>query len=136
MKLTPFLFALALLTPTLAAAEAPRVIDMTSTLLDLKGQPIKDMTKATKEDPQCAKCGPLTLGVAVGLALTTPRQEEHLSALDSAKRGALALRIYGEKSVTLTADQISMIIKLMDIWGPLITARAVPMLDPAQDLTK
>ena len=121
-----------------AFAEEPRTIDMTVVLKDAAGKPIADMTQSTPEDPQCAKCCHLTLGRAAATALLVERQKEepNLAAVDKAKRGALALYITDNPAAKLTAAQIAEIVRLMNIWPPLIVVRSIPLLDPNIDLTK
>lgn len=123
--------------PPAAERYGGRSIDMTTVLHDLKGAPIPDTTQATRDDPTCAKCSSLTLGAVVAAALLNDHPgETNLSSTDKAKRGALAMHIYDSKSVALTASQISMLIPLLSIWPPLISAQAIPLLDPNIDLTK
>ena len=128
-------FGFALLASSAIAAEAPH-IDMMTVITDLHGKPIPDGSQATPADPQCQKCSPLTLGVVVATALLTDRKDEpNLSALDKAKRGLLAMRIVNDKAAALTAPQISEIERLLNVWPPLIVARALPLIDPATDLS-
>ena len=119
-------------------APSPRTVDMTTVLTDLHGKPIPDGTQATIADPQCAKCGPLTLGTAVALALLTDRgrDEPGLSAIDKAKRGVLAMRLLDASAAVLTAAEAAEIIKLSSILSPMVEMRLVPLIDPAVDLTK
>lgn len=129
-------FALSLLATPAFAAEAPRTIDMTTVITDLHGKPLPDGTQVTADDPQCTKCSPLTLGVVVASALLADRKDEpNLSAIDKAKRGALALRILNEKAAVLTATQASEITRLLTVWTPLVVARALPLIDPATDIS-
>jgi hypothetical protein len=122
----------------LAADPAPpRVIDMTVVLTDLRGKPIVDTTQATVEDPQCARCGPLTLGTAVALALLTERKDEpNLSAVDKAKRGILAMRLLDNKAATLTGPETALIDRLVSVLSPMVVARVIPLIDPTVDLSK
>lgn len=117
---------------TMAEPPAGRTIDMTVVLLDQNSKPIPDQSQATVADPRCEKCAPLTLGAAVAFALLSDHRDERPipDALEKARRGALALSLLDNKSATLSADKTAKIIKLMDIWGPIVIVRAVPLLDP------
>lgn len=129
------IFALSLLSaPALAAAPSP--VDMTTVILDQRGKPIPDTSQATPEDPKCEKCSPLTLGTVVATALLTDRgqTEPNLSAIEKAKRGVLALKVLDGKDVTLNAKETADVVRLLSIWPPLITARAIPLIDPNQDI--
>lgn len=118
------------------AAEAPRTIDMTTVITDLHGKPLPDGSKATADDPKCEKCAPLTLGTVVASALLAERKDEpNLSTVDKAKRGVLAMRIVDDKAAVLTAPQVSEIERLLNAWSLLVVARALPLIDPATDLS-
>lgn len=133
---TRFVLAALLLSLSAAAPEAPRTIDMTAVINGTDGQPLKDTTKQLPDDPKCDNCGSLTLGSVVAAALLMDRKDEpNLSSVDKAKRGVLALRLLDDKTATLTAPQIADITRLMNIWPAIVVARALPMLDPAVDLS-
>lgn len=120
------------------ATEAPaaRTIDMTTVITDLHGKPVPDGTQVTPDDPKCEKCAPLTLGTVIANALLADRRDEpNLSAIDKAKRGVLAMRIVDDTAAVLTAPQVSEIERLLNIWSPLVVARALPLIDPATDLS-
>lgn len=124
-----------LVVPALAA-EAPRTIDMTTVITDLHGKPIPDGTQVTSADPKCENCTALTLGMVAATALLAERKDEpNLSAIDKAKRGVLAMKIVDDKAVVLTAPQVSEIERLLNVWPPLIVAKALPLIDPATDLS-
>lgn len=118
-----------------AFAADPRTIDMTTVIVDLRGKPIIDGGQATPEDPRCEKCEPLTLGVVVSTALLSERKDEpNLSSIEKGRRGLLAMRVADDKAAVLTSAQISEIIRLLNVWAPLVVARVIPMLDPAVDI--
>ena len=129
---------LALLLPLLFAMPAwadQRPIDMTTVLMGADGKPITDTTKLTADDPRCEKCGPMTLGTVVGMALLLDRKEDaQMDPIAKARRGALALQIMDNKAAVLSAAQIAEITKLMSVWPPLVLARALPLLDPNLNL--
>lgn len=119
-----------------APDSAQRTIDMTTVIVDIAGKPVIDTTRATPDDPNCTKCGPLTLGTVVAASLLAERKEEtNLSTVDKAKRGALAVKVMDNKAAVLTSAQIAEILKLMSIWSTLVVTRAVPLLDPNIDLS-
>lgn len=121
-------------TPALAAP--PATIDMTAPILDQHGKPAPDTSQVTPDDPKCEKCGPLTLGTVVSTALLTDRgrDEPNLSSIEKARRGVLALRVLDNNAAALNAKELADVVRLVAIWPPLICARAVPMLDPNQDI--
>lgn len=125
-----------LLTAPALAAESPRTIDMTTVITDLRGKPIPDGTQVTSADPKCDNCTALTLGMVAATALLADRKDEpNLTAVDKAKRGVLAMKILGDKAAVLTAPQVSEIERLLNVWPPLIVAKALPLIDPATDLS-
>lgn len=108
-------------------------------ITDSRGAPLKDPSQATKDDPTCDKCIPLTAAQAVAMALLTDQRDEipAPTAIEKAKRGKLALEILDRPAaVKMTAQQITEVSKLMKIWGPIVDARVLPMLDPNLDLNK
>lgn len=114
----------------------PHPIDMTQVLTGPDGKPMTDSTKVTPEDPKCEKCGPMTLGTVVSMALLLDRKEDaQMDPVAKAKRGALGLAVLDNKAMVLTAAQIADITKLMSVWPPLVLARALPLLDPNLDLS-
>jgi hypothetical protein len=116
-------------------APGPRPIDMTQVLIGPDGKPMTDTTKITADDPKCEKCGPMTLGTVVSMALLLDRKEDaQMDPVAKAKRGALGLAVIDNKAMVLNASQIAEITKLMSVWPPLVLARALPMLDPNLDL--
>lgn len=131
------LATLLLSTPVMAAeVPAPRTIDMTTVITDIHGKPIPDGSQITSDDPRCEKCTPLTLGTVVASSLLADRKDEpNLSTVDKAKRGTLAMRLIDDKEAVLTPPQITEIERLMTIWTPLVVARALPMIDPATDIS-
>ncbi len=69
-----FLFALLLLFPALAHAQT--AVDMTQQILDEHKKPVVNLWERTDEDPDCKKCGYLTLGYAIHRALIDQYKEE------------------------------------------------------------
>lgn len=119
-----------------ALAAPPATIDMTAPILDQHGKPAPDTSQVTPDDPKCEKCSPLTLGTVVSTALLTDRgrDEPNLSSIDKAKRGVLALRVLDNNAATLNAKELADVVRLLSIWPPLIVARALPLIDPNQDI--
>jgi len=118
-----------------AMAQAPRAIDMTIVLPDLHGKPLIDYAQRTADDPDCKKCGGLTLGEVVATALLTERKDEpNVTAVEKAKRGALAIKLVNNPAAVLTAAETSEIIPLLNVWMPLVVADAIAILDPALDI--
>ena len=106
---------------------------MTTGLLDAKGKPLPNPSGQTSEDPRCTKCDPLRLGDVVAYALFAdgPRQDRvPLSSIEKARRGALALRVMDDPKAKLTAADLDMIVKSLDVWAPLVVVRAIALLDP------
>lgn len=125
-----------LLALSAAAPDGARTIDMTAVIVGTDGKPLLDTTKQMPDDPKCDKCGSLTLGSVVAAALLADRKDEpSITAVEKAKRGVLALRLLDDKAATLTATQIADITRLLSVWPPLVVARALPLLDPAVDLS-
>lgn len=130
-----FVFCAFLALPALAD-EAKRGIDMTIVMTDVHGKAIPDVSMATKEDPTCTQCPALTLGEAIAVALLSEHPEERsLDAVEKARRGLLAQRIIDGAVKSLDASQRAKIIKMMSIWGPIVSAKALPLIDPDLDLT-
>ena len=118
-----------------AADPAPRPIDMTAVLMGADGKPMVDTTRVTPDDPKCERCGSLTLGTVVSMALLVDRKEDTtMDPVAKARRGILALSIMNNKTAVLTASQVAEITKLMSVWPPLVLARALPLLDPNLNL--
>lgn len=131
-------FAMGLFCFAIAAEPvAPRTIDMTTVLTDQKGKPIADATLVTPDDPNCSKCAPLTLGAAVATALLSERRDEPVltPSIEKAKRAALAMRLLDNPAALLTAKETADIIRLMNIWGPIVVLRALSILDPNLDVS-
>ncbi len=117
----------------LASAHAGEV-NMGQVLLSEKGTPAPDPFEQTKEDQECAKCAPLTLGVAIAHALVAQQQDERdLDPLQKWARGVLAMKAREGQPMTLTAEETSVIKKLMGkLYGPVIVMQAFPLLDPSE----
>lgn len=125
-----------LLALTAAAPDGVRTIDMTAVIIGTDGKPLRDTTKQMPDDPKCDNCGSLTLGSVVAAALLADRKDEPgITSVEKAKRGVLALRLLDDKAATLNATQLADIERLLSIWPPLVVARALPLLDPAVDLS-
>jgi hypothetical protein len=104
-------------------------------MIDAFGKTIPDGSQAKTDDPKCEKCAPLTLGTVVATALLSDRKDETgMSALDKAKRGALAMRMLDNKAAVLTPAQVVEIEKLLTVWPTIIITRALPMIDPTVKL--
>ena len=74
-----------------------------------------------------------TLGIIVANALfATFPDEKDLSGEEKFKRGMLALDVQGAGTMTLSAEDIAMIKKVVaKAYGPLIVAQSWKLLDPA-----
>ena len=130
MKTLAVVIALSLTVPVLA--EEPHKINFTSVLTDQDDQAMTECADnpAPKTDAECKVRHPVTLGMVVLRALVMP--EQGLAPEESLKRGQLALSVYKAEAAVLTAEDTALIKKQMaKVYSPLITARAIPILDPA-----
>jgi hypothetical protein len=105
------------------------MIDFTVALGDLDGVAISDGSD-TKV--------PFTLGSAAVRALVISYEDErNLSPEEKFKRGELATRIHGATSLSLKAEDVTLLKKLIGkAYGPLIVFRAWPLLDAAETPAK
>lgn len=127
------LMAALLMLASIHAAHAGDIIDMTVVMTDMRGHPIPDGSEPHPADPDCGKCKPLTLGVVVAASLLS--EDKDAGAVEKARRGALALSLLDNKAAKLTAAQINDIVRLMRIWPTIVLTRAMPLLDPAVNLS-
>jgi hypothetical protein len=138
MRTITLIVALCIAIPTAMAqtkAPSPYTIDMTVRLLDIAGQPITDPSQMTAADPQCAKCGPLTLGAAIATSLCTERREDASeTALSKAQRCSLGMRKMHDAEAKLTIEELTTIKGHLGSWGPLVLARIIPLIDPNENL--
>ena len=119
----------------LSAAAAPpgHTIDMTMVLQDEAGKPAKDtLVSEAKGDRDCANCPNLTLGAAVAHSLfATYPDERELSGEDKWARARLAQRVKEDKAAALTANEVTLIKRLLaKAYGPIVLLQAYPVLDP------
>lgn len=121
-----------ILLPLAAAAGGERTIDMTVALHDEFGRPAKDTLAAAKDDPDCARCPPLTLGRACAHALFAAYPDEReLPADQKWARAVLAQRIENDKAARLDAEEIAAIKRLLGkAYGGVVLLQAYPLLDP------
>lgn len=108
------------------------MIDMTAILLDDKGNPILDPFEADPKDPQKI-LPPLTLGSAIAHALFAAfPDEQNLGWEAKFTRGMMAERLRNNPEVELTAEELTVIKRLLGkLYGVAIVMRAIPLLDPA-----
>ncbi|MBV9971363.1 MAG: hypothetical protein JO228_15380 [Xanthobacteraceae bacterium] len=101
------------------------MIDFTVALSDLDGVAISDGSDAKAS---------FTLGAAAVRALVISYEDErNLSAEEKFKRGELATRIHGATKLSLKAEDVTLLKKLIGkAYGPLIVFRAWPLLDAAE----
>ena len=105
------------------------MIDFTAVLNDLDGAAISDGGETKSA---------FTLGSAAVRALVIPYEDErNLSPEEKFKRGELAARIHGATSLSLKAEDVTLLKKLIGkAFGPLIVFRAWPLLDAAETPAK
>jgi hypothetical protein len=105
------------------------MIDFSTPLNDYEGNAISDGTEAK---------APFTLGNAAVRALVIPYEDErNLSPEDKFKRGELASRIHNSSALSLKAEEVTLLKKLIGkAYSPLIVFRAWPLLDAAETLQK
>ena len=132
---TVIVVALSLVATAALAADAAK-IDFTTVLNDQDGHPLEECIEPMANPPlapvdkACTKKQDITLGIVSTRALLTP--EQNLQPEDSQKRGQLALSVYRSAGAQLTAEEVALIKKrIAAVYGPLIVARAFPLLDPA-----
>jgi hypothetical protein len=118
--------ALLLASPVLAQSVPPakdakadpfvqKTYDMTTPILGTDDVAMRDAfdNKDPKGDPNCDKCGPLTVGVVISQAeFGMPSDEEKKMAPTALAsliywRGALATRVRNDRAATLTSDELN-----------------------------
>lgn len=107
-----------------SAQDKPRVIDFTKPLIGIDSKPIiKD--KDGKE--------PMTLGDAAVIALETSADDDRTqSGEEKFKRDQLARKIYNQKDVVLSIEEIALIkTRIGKILVPAVIGAAWPLLDPS-----
>lgn len=111
-----------LATPALAA-------DFTAPILDFDNGPA---SACPASEPACGKV--LTLSdVSVASLMGVFPDERDLNGDEKVKRFALAMRVRNAKDITLTAEEISLLKRLIGkSYGPLVVGRAWPMIDPGE----
>lgn len=122
MRVLAFAFSIAL-------ASAASAADFTAPILDFDNAPA---SACPPSEPACGKV--LTLSdVAVASLMGAFPDERDLSGDEKIKRFALAMRVRNAKDATLTAEEISLLKKLIGkAYGPLVVGRAYPMIDPGE----
>jgi hypothetical protein len=112
-------------------------INMKTPYLDDAGKPVKDAYGLNPSDPDFAekfeKCPDMTLGLAVSHALfATYEDERDLTGDEKWSRGALAARIRDDEAAELTAEEVTVIKRLVGrLYNVAIITWAMPLLDPA-----
>lgn len=119
------LFSLLWVTSAVAAD-----VDFSAVLTDQDDKPVIDCAGKPEE---CPDKNPLTLGKVALRVLTAPFDDErNISGEEKFKRGQLAMRVHNGGVVTLQAEDVALIKRLVAKgYGPLIVYRAWPLLDPA-----
>jgi hypothetical protein len=113
------------------AAEEGRAVDMTAPLHDEFGRDARDTLEQGKEDPDCARCPPLTLGRACAHALFASFPDEQVAPDQKWARAVLATRIRDDNAAHLDADEIAVIKRLVGkVYGGIVLMQIYPMLDP------
>jgi hypothetical protein len=105
-------------------------IDFSALVTDMDGTPIPDCV-----GNDCTNKPPLTLRTLAIRVLTAnfPDEEKTLSGEDKFKRGELALRIHKSEKANLTAEDVSLVKRLVGkAYGPLVVLKAWSLLDPSQ----
>jgi hypothetical protein len=115
-----------------ALADPVRTINMTQVLLNSQGEPARDPTGQTPDDPSCTKCRPLTVGRVVYMALAGNYEDEkNLSGDVRFDRAALGHRIAQDPAAVLDVDEITLIKRLIGrMFGAEIIWQIYPILDP------
>jgi hypothetical protein len=123
MRLVVFILAIMFGSSALAGE-----VDFSAILTDADGAPIADCATA-----DCAGKPSLTLGKLAMRVLTASFEDEkNLTGEDKFKRGELAMRVYKGGTVSLAAEEVALLKRLVAKgYGPLIVLRAWPLLDPA-----
>lgn len=125
---------LALILTLAAALAAPAFaqslthLDFTQVLVGIDGKPILQPSS----DPS-AKAQPMTLGFACVSALEAQLPEDRNAAgVDKFKLDALARKIYGQKDVVLSVDDVATIkARVGEAWGNTVVGAAWRLLDPS-----
>jgi len=132
MRLASFyVLSILLISPSLAIA-APFTVDMTAPLHEEDGAISKHTEQATKDDPKCEKCQPITVGFAISHALNQAfPDEQSLPGEQKWARSVLADRIRDNKAAALTASEVALIVKLVEKAYPgVYIKQIIPLIDP------
>jgi hypothetical protein len=111
-------------------------INMKTPYLYNDGQPVKDAYGLNPSDPDFAekfeKCPDMTLGLAVSHALFASCEDERNLTGDAKwARGALADRIKDDEATELTAEEITVVKRLVGkLYNVAMVTWAMPLLDP------
>ena len=132
LNMKRLLLAMLIVAAPAMAQTKSQPIDMTVVLHDDNGRALKDPMDATPDDPKCAHCRDLTLGRAAAHALFGSYPDERsLSGDDKWARGLLAGRIRDAKKAELSAEEVTLLKKLIaEMYGPVVIVQAFPALDP------
>lgn len=127
---------LLLVSSSVAATEVPKqfTLNLDATIKNELGVPLKDGSKASKEDPDCSKgtCGDLTVGRVIIQAFLSeePRPTSPVTIEEKWHRGVLALSLAGKHSIALTLEDAATLRSLMKAWPPIVVAQIMPLIDP------
>lgn len=115
------------------ATNGPRTTDFTQRILNLDNVPFRQCVRPT-QGGGCAQEEDMTLGFMAVTALQTRfPDEQNLPPLEQTRRAALAIRVYQQPRVTLTAEEVQLIKTLVAKLGYNTVAvyRVYQLLDPA-----
>jgi hypothetical protein len=107
-------------------------VDMTTPLHEEDGSVSKHVEQATKDDPKCEKCEPVTLGFAINRALNMAFEDERgLPGEQKWARSLLGDRIKSDKAAALTAAETALIERMIEKAYPGFYIRQIiPLIDP------
>jgi len=115
-------------------APPARTIDMTAVLHDERGGPLKDPYTVAKDDPACAKCVDMTVGVAISHALLASLDEDRSLPWEQKWAfGLLAERVRANPAATLTAaETVKIEDRIGKVFSPIVIVQIVQMLEPGR----
>lgn len=118
----------------LAINPAPAAeVDLATVIRNQDGEPFTDCRKwdQSKSPSFCEREVQQTVGAMIVAALNTP--EQGLGYDEQVRRGLLALRVSGAKSIDFGVDDLKLVKDLLAKRGyiPIALVRAMEVLDPA-----
>jgi hypothetical protein len=109
--------------------------DFSAKILDMDGRPFIDDVKCPADTAGKRKCEDdvVLANIAVRALMASYQDETNLAGEEKFKRYALAMKIKDGGDVSVSAEEVSLLKRLIGkLYTPLVVGRAFPLLDPAE----